>query len=280
MDMVSPATVRPAARRVRVVAVLLAALEAVALGAELHDAAEQGDLPRVRALVQAAPAGIDAANALGLTALHLAAGAGHVAVAEFLLEQKADVNALRPPLRMSPLQWAVNGNHPAAVELLLARGADPNAQNIDGLTALHYSLALPGTDIMRLLLARGARVDLRTSQNITPLFAAVALADPERVQLLLEHGADPRTTDANGATLLHAVATLADFSLIAEFGLNALGRAARESDLATRLADALSNPAYAPPPERRVATARLLLARDWTSMRGISTSSRRCTPRR
>jgi len=54
----------------------------------------------------------------GRTLLHVAAGAGEVAVAQLLLDRGADPEAKDPMFHATPRQWAEFLNHPAAVELL------------------------------------------------------------------------------------------------------------------------------------------------------------------
>lgn len=61
-------------------------------------------------------------------ALYAAARNGHRDVAEYLLDQGADVNA-RGVFGATALQWAAFNGHAGMVELLLARGADPQLRD-------------------------------------------------------------------------------------------------------------------------------------------------------
>ena len=61
-------------------------------------------------------------------ALYAAARNGHREVAEYLLDQGADVNA-RGVFGATALQWAAFNGHAGVVELLLARGADPHLRD-------------------------------------------------------------------------------------------------------------------------------------------------------
>lgn len=62
----------------------------------------------------------------GSTALHAAAGKGHVAAVEALLDARADREACRED-GWRPLHTAAWGGHSSAVRALLAAGADKEA---------------------------------------------------------------------------------------------------------------------------------------------------------
>jgi ankyrin repeat protein len=137
-------------------------------------AARVGDLPSARLLV-AAGAHVNDADAWGVSALVMAAHAGHDPLVEFLLE----------------------------------RGADPNAAAA-GFTALHAAVMRRSEPMARALLARGADPNIplrtwtptrRTSRDwnfdpplvgASPLWLAARFTAPGVVRLLLQHGADPR----------------------------------------------------------------------------------------
>jgi len=97
----------------------------------------------------------------------LAAYNGHRAVAEFLLDQGAQVDARNGQGRTA-LMFAATGPFPETVALLLERGADPNA-----------------TD---------------QTEGWSPLMFAAAEGNPKVAEHLLEHGADPTLTDRDGET--------------------------------------------------------------------------------
>jgi Meckel syndrome type 1 protein len=96
------------------------------LAAELRRAAEVGDVTTVQSLLGKQPVGkqpvIDAPDAVGRTALMLAALHGQAAAVDALLASGADPNAA-DARGMTPLQAAVAGNQPAIVAALQRAGA-------------------------------------------------------------------------------------------------------------------------------------------------------------
>ena len=172
----------------------------------------------------------------GLTALHFAARQGSARSVEALVERGADVNALSPGDRISPLLIAsVNGQFDIA-KYLLAHGADPNLGNAGGVTPLFAVLNvewaprmfypqpraqlqqdLSYLDLIRLLLDKGADPNSRIARKTwftqynfdllrvddggaTPFWRAAYASDIAAMKLLLQYGADP------------AIATIKPFS--------------------------------------------------------------------
>lgn len=72
----------------------------------------------------------------GFTPLHMAVGYGHKNVVEFLLANKAKVNAMSDIGCSTPLHIAAVYGYKDIAELLIARGADVNARNNLGMTPL------------------------------------------------------------------------------------------------------------------------------------------------
>ncbi|MFO7957437.1 MAG: ankyrin repeat domain-containing protein, partial [Candidatus Brocadiia bacterium] len=91
-------------------------------GRELREAARDGDLERVRALLQEG-AEPNARGHAGGTALHNAARAGHAGVVEALLEAGADVNATDSD-GFKPVDLAEQQGHAAITDRLHGAGAD------------------------------------------------------------------------------------------------------------------------------------------------------------
>jgi hypothetical protein len=121
------------------------------------DAARAGDLAKVQSLVKAHPDLVSSKDdQYGQTPLHVAAFNDHKDVAEFLLANKADVNA-KAKNGSTPLHLAAAKGNKDIVELLLANKADINALDNDGWSPLHSAVVGSQKEIADLLAAKGGK---------------------------------------------------------------------------------------------------------------------------
>jgi ankyrin repeat protein len=88
---------------------------------EIHDAARDGNLEKVKALLKGNPDLVFSKDDQGETPLHFAANLGHKDVVEFLLAKKADVNA-KANNGWTPLYVAGRTGHNDVAELLRQHG--------------------------------------------------------------------------------------------------------------------------------------------------------------
>ncbi|MGC2694812.1 MAG: ankyrin repeat domain-containing protein [Candidatus Angelobacter sp.] len=91
---------------------------------EMLQAAERGDVDKVRQLLAADSTLVNARGAQNKTPLHWAAEKNNSALAELLLSANADIQA-EVTWGMTPLQWAANMGSRQVAEILLAHGAGP-----------------------------------------------------------------------------------------------------------------------------------------------------------
>ena len=171
------------------IALLLAAGPAAAAGrVPLVDAAERGDLAAVRTLL-GQKADVNAARDDGSSALHAAAHADRLDIADALLRAGAHASA-KDRYGLTPLYLAsLNGSVPL-MQRLLDAGADPNTTDPGGETALMTATRTGAVAAMRLLLDRGAQVDAREPEfQQTALMIAVREDHTPAVELLIKAGA-------------------------------------------------------------------------------------------
>lgn len=129
-----------------------------------------------------------------------AAAVGKIArVKELLQADPALVNA-RSTDGNQPLGLACFFAHPQIVDLLLSQGADVHAaaDNAMKVQPLHAAAAANDIGICRALLERGADPNARQQMGWTPLHQAVHKKNAELVQLMLRHQGDPRQTNDEG----------------------------------------------------------------------------------
>ena len=197
-------------------------------GAEIHEAAELGDLERVKAYLSQDPKQIDLLDAKGQTVLaravrsgkkelvefllamgakediYAAAVVGHVdKVAAFLKQDKKLINA-RDSGGKAPLHWAALYGQKKVMELLLAEKADVNLLDGDGFTPLHWAATFDRSDAVKVLLANKADMNLKVQKyGWTPLRLAVIHGHMATAEALLNGGADPNVKDEENIPLLH-----------------------------------------------------------------------------
>jgi len=171
----------------------------------LHEAAEDGDVSEVKALL-ANGAEVNAKTKYyGYTPLHAAALLGHVNVVKLLLSKGAEVNA-KITYGWTPLQLAAKYGHVDVVKLLLSKGAEVDAKDKYGYTPLHEAANNGHVDVVKLLLSKGAEVHAKDKYGYTPLHEAANNGHVDVVKLLLSKGAEVDAKDKYGYTPLHEAA--------------------------------------------------------------------------
>lgn len=156
---------------------------------ELFEACEKGELEKVKSLVGQNPDLVNAQNERGITALQATAAYKQTAIAEFLIDNKADIEKTDKE-GLTPLHWAASsGNNSKILELLLNKGAKIDVRDQEGSTALHFAAESGHTENIQLLLDKGDSIEEKNHNDHTPLILATKSQNTEAVGLLLDKGA-------------------------------------------------------------------------------------------
>ncbi|MCP4705413.1 MAG: hypothetical protein GY865_12490 [candidate division Zixibacteria bacterium] len=137
---------------------------------EIQDAAENGELQKVKDLLRENPQLIESRDEGGHT----------------------------------PLLTAAYGGQKEVLQFLLSKDADLMATNNRGSYALNLAAYNGQTEMIQLLIDLGFEIDIATVSGFTPLLHASVAGKSEAVNLLLEKGASLDISDSNwGGTAIH-----------------------------------------------------------------------------
>jgi ankyrin repeat protein len=165
----------------------------------LMRAAEAGNPSDVRRLLKEGVDVNEKLDGIGLTALMLAAGRGHLEVVKVLLEAGADPNAAGGATHVgffTPLTMAMarrNKNRIELIDTLIAGGAFLNPPQWFPQSPLFAAVNDNDIEMINELLKRGSDVNWENGIGSTALVSAITLGEPnvEVVRLLLNAGANP-----------------------------------------------------------------------------------------
>ncbi len=191
---------------------------------ELIEAATQGDVAKVKQMIQADPSLAQSKDERGLSVVLKATYYGKRDVVEALLASGVELNIFEAaatgqtnrvralieqdpalinsysPDGFAPLSLAAFFGHPNTVNVLLAAGTEVNAPSRETmkLTPLASALAAGHNQIARTLIEHGANVNAKGDTDVTPLHTAAARGNIEAATFLLEHGAEINATTTDG----------------------------------------------------------------------------------
>ena len=163
----------------------------------IHQAARQGDLKRIKALVMK-DQGTNRRDTSIVnerntklsrwyqhTPLQQACEFGHLPVVQFLVKNGGEVNIGS----RSPIHWASYRGHVDIVQYLIEHGADVNFGAKYG-TPLHQASSNGKESVVRYLVERKAKLNATTVDGDTPLHWASLSGHLSIVQMLVANGAD------------------------------------------------------------------------------------------
>jgi len=116
-----------------------------------------------------------------------AASAGQIGVVKLHLAAGTDVN-VKTVSFSTPLHYAAMHGYKEIAELLITNGADVNAMDkINYAAPLHYAASGGHKEIVVRLIAEGADVHAKDDRGRTPLDVAIGRKHPETIDLLRKH---------------------------------------------------------------------------------------------
>jgi ankyrin repeat protein len=230
---------------------LKAHVDSLTLEGRLFDAARNGDIDRLTALLDKHPEKLHArAKPYEWTLLHTAAQKGHLAAVDLLLKRGLDVNAREKGDNTYAMHWAAAAGKLDVVRRLADAGGDVIGHGDDHeLEVIGWATCWDGCDddahraVAGFLVSRGARHHIfsaiamnradevcrivaadppalnrrqsRNENNRTPLHFAVLKNRQEMISLLLALGADPLAVDGSGQSVaVYATAPDTDRSVM------------------------------------------------------------------
>ena len=220
-----------------VIAFCMLTWTSLARGDEMHNAVAQGDLAKVKTLLeQNAPFWVNQKDLAGATPLFEAVRRGNKAIAELLISHGADVNAADVN-QNTPLHWAARNGLADMAEMLVNHGASIDVANRYGQTPKDLAMEHRHPEIVEILESGGtifeaiklgvvdkvkrfltkdpALVNAKDgSSESTPLHLAANKGNKEIAELLLAKGADVNAKDKFGWTPLHEAAVGGHVALV------------------------------------------------------------------
>lgn len=168
--------------------------EKAAYGTQLHVAAAQGKVYRVKALLDDGYHVVDMESDFGKTPLFHAVAAGNYKVVKELVARGANVNHKdenkSTALHMSAAYFTYAARrYFEAAELLIKKGAGVNVKDIQGRTPLHYAVGNERQKLIKFLIKSGANLNVSNNKGDTPLDTAIKIRADNAITMLKKHGA-------------------------------------------------------------------------------------------
>ncbi|KAJ3052767.1 hypothetical protein HK097_005693 [Rhizophlyctis rosea] len=171
---------------------------------DLFQAAQRGILERVTGLIESGGASTADRDKENCTALHWAAINNHMAVARFLIDRGAEVDAFGGELMATPLHWAARSGHVQVVDYLRKKGSNPALKDNQGYNALHLAAHAGHTFMIVYLLAAGMDIDDGDLMGRTALmWSAYQGISEDGLNELIKGNASLDSVDQTGYTALH-----------------------------------------------------------------------------
>ena len=182
-------------------------------------AAQNGDLAALQALHNSGGWCPEETDHNGSSAIHWAAGGGHLLIVQWLVEELCPGAAVAPVSKRKrrdgrqAIHWAARNNQVAVLEYLLGRSCqdgasavDVEARTFDGTTPLHLACFGKATDACTLLVSLGAQVNTVNDWGCNAAHWAAMGGSVAVMELVKEKGAAFSLLQKEGHSPLHKAA--------------------------------------------------------------------------
>ncbi|XP_050060962.1 ankyrin repeat domain-containing protein 6-like isoform X2 [Aphis gossypii] len=175
----------------------------------LHYAASTGDSGSVAELLAAGSVDANAQDAVGYSAVQIAAAEGHLDVLRLLLRHDANVNLHDNLHGNTALHEASWKGYSKTVALLASSGSDLDRKNYGGSSALHLCCQNGHNQSCRELLLAGCDPDVQNNYGDTPLHTSARYGHAGVLRILISAQCKVSEQNKNGDTVLHIAAAMA-----------------------------------------------------------------------
>jgi len=167
----------------------------------LHEAIQQGNLVKIKSLIDEDPALLELKTEDGRTPLHVAVMGGHKELVEYLIEEGANIDAQDKDGR-TPLLNAIMFKKSDLARTLIKKGADVKIKCKEGANAIVYTVFFGPEDLIEPILDSGQDVNEIYQGGATLMQGAAAISQTNVLNILLERGADVNAKSDRGETPL------------------------------------------------------------------------------
>lgn len=168
----------------------------------LHTAVLEDDLEKVKNLLREKQ-NVDARDAYGFSALHIASYLGNEDILHALLKEKPLVS-VQDSFGRSPLHIAVSRGNIHAVNLLIESGAVVNLRDKFGENPIHRACRSGFFQALENLLSQDvSAMTIKCIRGRTPLHLAAEWCRHDAAKFLIDKGADVEAVDNDGLRPLH-----------------------------------------------------------------------------
>jgi hypothetical protein len=170
-----------------------------AVDEDIVEAAKNGNLNAVQAILEKDPSMLNAKNRNGYTPLHWACMRAHWDVAKYLVQKGADLNVVGGD-GGTQVNWAVHHDNVDMIQFLFENGAKLNNQNQWGMTELHTAIWRGNINVVKFLLDQGSDPEIKTNEGWTAMHYAYRSGHDNIIEMLKNRGLSMTAKDSMGRT--------------------------------------------------------------------------------